>query len=315
MNQQLDPAALLALMQQMQQQLADQQDQLLRLSSQQRPEPRFHLPDPPRFDGKPFTLRIWLPAIQAKIAADQLQNQQAFDYVYNRLEPPQQASILHLRDNSASGPDQIFEYFQRICHNPREKQENILRFTNIRQKEEESLIAYIARFERFAHQADIKLYNIELAVFVTTTLHRGLRYKLRDTVEQTNDTIFNLTYNEYLALLQTYDRRQPRNQPPRQLRLPAPAASKEKSIRFEPEPMDISVNRTRIKPDSVQKRDTVKLSQPPDQRTSAARWNRRAKNDTCYYCGSFNHYIKECPWTENRTASPTSTISDSDSNG
>ncbi|PKX91381.1 uncharacterized protein P174DRAFT_443405, partial [Aspergillus novofumigatus IBT 16806] len=36
------------------------QTQLLSMS-------RSCLPDPPRFDGKPYTLRTWLPSIQAKL--------------------------------------------------------------------------------------------------------------------------------------------------------------------------------------------------------------------------------------------------------
>ncbi|KAF2176659.1 hypothetical protein K469DRAFT_722174, partial [Zopfia rhizophila CBS 207.26] len=42
--------------------------------------PRTHLPDPPRFDGKPLTLRTWLPSIRAKLRSDQLAGADAFDY-------------------------------------------------------------------------------------------------------------------------------------------------------------------------------------------------------------------------------------------
>ncbi|KAJ5909246.1 hypothetical protein N7495_001928 [Penicillium taxi] len=136
----MDQTNLLALVQQMQQQLSDQQNQLLAIASQQNQNQHYHLPDPPRFDGKPFTLR-----------------RQAFNYIYNRLEPPQQASVLHLQDKA--NPDQIFQYFQRLCYNPREKQENILRFANIRQRDDESLIAYLARFERLSHEASIGLVD------------------------------------------------------------------------------------------------------------------------------------------------------------
>ncbi|KAA8641714.1 uncharacterized protein ATNIH1004_011573 [Aspergillus tanneri] len=34
--------------------------------------PRSRLPDPPRFNGKPYTLRTWLPSIKAKLRSDQL---------------------------------------------------------------------------------------------------------------------------------------------------------------------------------------------------------------------------------------------------
>jgi hypothetical protein len=266
MNQQLDNGALLALVQQMQQQLAEQQSQLLSLASRQSLQPdqtRFHLPDPPLFDGKPFSLRTWLPAMQAKLNADGLTGQQAFEYTYSRLEPPQQASVLHLK--RTNDPNQIFRYFQRICHNPREKQESILRFANVRQKDDESLIAYLARFERLAHEAGVSLQD--QWIFATTTLHRGLRRSLREALEQASDTLFELSYEEYLDILQRYDRRQPRpfqrqSSPQQRQRQPAP------------EPMDLSVNRTKI--------------------SREARQRQRQQKGLCRYCGSPDHYIDQC---------------------
>lgn len=268
MNQQLDNGALLALMQQMQQQLADQQSQLLSLASRQSQQPeqaRFRLPDPPRFDGKPFSLRTWLPSIQAKLNADGLTGQQAFDYVYNRLETPQQSSVLHLRETN--DPDQIFQYFQRICHNPREKQENILRFANVRQKDDESLIAYLARFERLAHEAGVSPQD--QWIFATTTLHRGLRRPLREALEQSSDTLFELPYSEYLEILQRYDRRQPRSQ-----QYQRPSSPQKHQRQLASEPMDLSVNHTKL--------------------SREARQRQRQKEGLCRYCGSPDHYIDQC---------------------
>ncbi|KAJ5894424.1 hypothetical protein N7495_006115 [Penicillium taxi] len=267
----MDQTNLLALVQQIQQQLSDQQNQLLAIASQQNQNQHYHLPDPPRFDGKPFTLRTWLPAIQAKLEADGLTGRQAFNYIYNRLEPPQQASVLHLQDKA--NPDQIFQYFQRLCYNPREKQENILRFANIRQRDDESLIAYLARFERLSHEASIGL--VDQALFAITTLHRGLRRPLRETLEQVSDSLFSLSYEAYIEFLQRYDRRQPRfqtqpeprNQPNFQKK---PQNQSQNQSQNQPtssqfinqlEPMDLSVNTTKTRPISPSNQVRIRTAQ------------------------------------------------------
>ncbi|OOQ89953.1 hypothetical protein PEBR_05705 [Penicillium brasilianum] len=184
---------LFALIQQLQQQLVDQQRQLEALTPTR---PQFRLPDPPRFDGRPFSLKTWLPAIQAKLRSDGLVGQSAFDYVYDRLEPPQQASVLHLRETNPT-PEAVFQYFERLCHNPREKQDAVLRFANIRQKDDESLVAYLARFERLSHEAKVH----QQGLLRTITLHRGLRPALRQILEQSYDTLFDLEYDNYIELL------------------------------------------------------------------------------------------------------------------
>ncbi|CEJ61848.1 hypothetical protein PMG11_10365 [Penicillium brasilianum] len=172
---------LFALIQQLQQQLVDQ------------------------FDGRPFSLKTWLPAIQAKLRSDGLVGQPAFNYVYDRLEPSQQASVLHLRETNPT-PEAVFQYFERLCYNPREKQDAVLRFANIRQKDDESLVAYLARFERLSHEAKVHQQDL----LRTITLHRGLRPTLRQILEQSYDTLFDLEYDDYIELLQRHDRRQQR---------------------------------------------------------------------------------------------------------
>jgi hypothetical protein len=171
--------------------------------------------------------------------------------------------VLHLRETN--DPNQIFQYFQRICHNPREKQESILRFANVRQKDDESLIAYLARFERLAHEAGVNLQD--QCIFATTTLHRGLRRTLREALEQASDTLFELSYEEYLEILQRYDRRQPR---PFQRQ----SSPQQRQRQLSPEPMDLSVNRTKI--------------------SREARQRQRQQEGLCRYYGSPDHYIDQC---------------------
>ncbi|KAK1914148.1 hypothetical protein P3342_007394 [Pyrenophora teres f. teres] len=131
------------LVQQLQQELQNQRAEILslresvtQLQTQYQPPSaaqtrvRVRLPDPPKFDGKPRATHL-AAVYQSKIRSDQLDGADAFDYVWDRLEQPQQASILHLREQSEEksdwDPEQIFSFFQRLCHNPREQQEAIQR--------------------------------------------------------------------------------------------------------------------------------------------------------------------------------------------
>ncbi|KAK7181378.1 hypothetical protein PSPO01_12474 [Paraphaeosphaeria sporulosa] len=143
MSSQPDPVYLL--IQQLQQELQNQRSKIQQLRAdlsaartdvhqlqiQTRSATRARLPNPPRFNRKPLSLRTWLPSIRAKLRSDQLTRADAFDY----------------------DPEDIFSFFQRLYHNPREQQEAIQRFSLVRQREDESLIAYLAQFERLAFEA------------------------------------------------------------------------------------------------------------------------------------------------------------------
>ncbi|KAI0568424.1 hypothetical protein Alg130_12130, partial [Pyrenophora tritici-repentis] len=107
----------------------------------------------------------------------------------------------------------IFSFFQRLCHNPREQQEAIQRFSLVRQRDEESLIAYLARFERLAYEAGASTWPDTSRISV---LHRGLRSSLRQSLEESNDSLFTIPYDEYVELVQSLDRRSRRPQPPQQ---------------------------------------------------------------------------------------------------
>ncbi|THC87364.1 hypothetical protein EYZ11_013191 [Aspergillus tanneri] len=213
-------------MQQMQQQLADQQSQLLSLASrqsQQLDQTRFRLPDPPR---RQSVLASHMAPIDTSKAY--------------RRRPYWPASIW------------------------------------------------------LSHEASINLQGQQ--IFATTTLHRGLRRPLREALEQASDTLFELSYEEYLEILQRYDRRQPR---PFQRQ----SSPQQRQRQLAPEPMDLSVNRTKISRETRQRQ--------------------RQQEGLCRYCGSPDHYINQCndpTWnTQYRyrrsslTSSSTSSLSDAES--
>lgn len=249
------------------------------------------LPDPPRFDGKPFSLRTWLPSIRAKLRSSQLHGADAFDYIWDRLEQPQQASVLHLRQSAESSqswdPEVLFLYFQRLCHNPREQQEAISRYTSVRQRDDESLIAFLARFERLTHEADAASWPDAARV---STLHRGLRAALRTVVEESHDSCFQLLYDEYVELVQRHDRR---------TRAPRPPQAPVKKEQHRAEDMEV---------DTTQPRANVARFAPPSPPTSISdRRAHRLGHGLCFCCGSGDHWINDCPRSRSRS------LSDSDS--
>lgn len=299
-SQPSDQPALFMLVQQLQQELQNQrlEIQSLRntvdhLQTQHQPASRLRLPDPPRFDGKPYSLRTWLPSIRAKLRADQLSGASAFEYVWHRLEQPQQASILHLRQSSDEDqswdPEEIFSYFQRLCHNPREQQEAIQRFSNVRQKDDESLIAYLARFERLSYEAGANSWP---DVSRVTSLHRGLRLTLRQPLEESNDSLFSLSYNDYVESLQGLDRRT-RRQPASSRNQTSSRQPVTSTQPVQPFPIDdpMVLNNTSFHDLS----HTRSCSPASTSSTLSDRQSFRYNNDLCYCCGSKHHWIKDCP--------------------
>ncbi|KAL6150629.1 hypothetical protein ACJBU6_10908 [Exserohilum turcicum] len=313
--------ALLLLVQQLQQELQNQRSEItslrdsvaqlqLQLQSRQHPNDaqtrvRVRLPDPPKFDGKPHTLRTWLPSIRAKLRSDQLTGADAFDYVWDRLEQPQQASILHLREQSEElsdwDPEQIFSFFQRLCHNPREQQEAIQRFSQIRQRDDESLIAYLARFERLSFEAKASSWP---DISRVTTLHRGLRQSLRQKLEELNDSLFSLPYDQYVETMQSAERRSKRfpSSQPSQPSQPSQSSQPNQSSRNRfSQQMDIDPIRVNA---ARPARPSRSRSSSTSSSASADRREYRLLNDLCLCCGSANHWIESCP--KSRSARPAS---------
>jgi len=279
----------MALIQQLQQELQNQrmEIQTLRTDVQrlqtQPPFPRSSLPDPPRFDGKSYTLRTWLPSIRAKLRSSHLTGADAFDYVWDRLEQPQQASVLHIRQSAEISqtwdPEILFQFFIRLCHNPREHQEAVQRLTTIRQRDDESLIAYLARFERFIYEADALSWPDVTRV---TALHRGLRSTLRQSLEESNDSLFSLPYDSYVELVQRTDRRSHRPQHQKDFQKPTRA----------PEPIiDDPMQIVALDIDSF---STTSPSIISSRCSSTHRHEHRIEKDLCFYCGSSEHWIADC---------------------
>jgi hypothetical protein len=312
--------AMMLLVQQLQQELQNQRSEIVSLRESvaqlqnqiqnqslnaAQTRVRARLPDPPKFDGKPHMLRTWLPSIKAKLRSDGLEGAEAFDYVWDRLEQPQQASILHLRQQSEEqsdwDPNQIFSFFQRLCHNPREQQEAIQRFSQVRQRDDESLIAYLARFERLSFEAKASSWP---DISRVTTLHRGLRQSLRQKLEESNDSLFSLTYDQYVETMQSAERRSKRFQSSQPSQPSQPSQSSQSNRNRFSQQMDID-------PIRVNAARPARLSRSRSSSTSSSssadRRDYRLSNDLCLCCGSASHWINSCP--ESRSARPASPAS------
>ena len=74
---------------------------------------------------------------------------------------------------------------------------------SIRQREEELLIAYLARFKRFVYKANASSWPDVSRVIV---LHRGFRPALRQSLKESSDTLFSLLYSKYVKLVQRLNR-------------------------------------------------------------------------------------------------------------
>src|SRR6266480_31239 len=254
------------------------------------PSARHPLPDPPKFDGKSYLLRTWLPAMRAKIRTDGMTGQHAFYYAWDRLEVGQQGLALPLLDTAESTQawdhETIFSLLERVHHNPYVQQEARDKLTHIRQVEE-GLSTYITRFERLLYEAGAKDSwpdDIKISTFTN-----GLRSTLKIPVQQ--QLTVPSDYNGYVQLVQQLDRRS-RSAAPRP---PAPAPVGD--------PMQIG---------SVEIGALV--ANPPQRAASASpelHWDRR-KQGHCVRCGSYDHWVHRCPLLPySRTASPTSSHSDS----
>jgi Retrotransposon gag protein len=239
------------------------------------PSMRQILPDPPKFDGKPYMLRTWLPAMRAKIREDGRVGQNAFYYTWDRLEASQQGLALLLLDTAESTQawdhEEIFTLLERVNHNPYAQQEARDKLTHIRQGEE-GLSAYIVRFERLLYEAGAKDSwpdDIKISTFTN-----GLRSTLKTLVQQ--QLTVPSEYNGYVQLVQQLDRRS-RSAAPRPS--PAPPAGDPMQIgSIEIAALDLNAN----------------SHQRATSTSPELRWDRR-KQGLCVRCGSQDHWVHRCP--------------------
>jgi hypothetical protein len=158
---------------------------------------------------------------------------------------------------------------------------DVQRLTTVRQRDDECLIAYLARFERFIFEADASTWP---DVTLVTTLHRGLRPALRQSLDESHDSLFSLSYDAYIEFLQSKGRRSRHSH------------SHLKKNTSDP----MQLNAVEI--------NTLDIDSPStaSSQSSISRHEQRLEQELCFYCGSSEHWIADC---RQRAPSSSSSVS------
>ncbi|KAJ5135482.1 uncharacterized protein N7515_004760 [Penicillium bovifimosum] len=162
------------------------------------------LPDPEKFTGSIVKYDTWDAAIRAKLAIDGPaigDSTAQFHYVYMNLSSQVQAMVLPqlatARDNDSHDYQTILDQLRRVYDNPNKVQEAEDRLLSVRQGADESLAAYIAKFERLLYEARGQHWP---DVTKISAFRKGLQATMRNRLTQQ----LNLprTYPEFLKIVQ-----------------------------------------------------------------------------------------------------------------
>jgi hypothetical protein len=174
-------------------------------SNQQHPRgPKSSLPDPEKFTGQALKHDTWDAAIKAKFRIDGQAIGDAtaqFYYVYLNLDSKVQAMVLpqlaHAEESGTYDYKTILDQLPRVYNNPNKVQEAEDRLLALKQDNNDSLAAYIAKFERVLYEAKGQDWP---DVTKISTFRKGLNSTLRNRLTQQ----LNLprTYPEFLRVVQ-----------------------------------------------------------------------------------------------------------------
>ena len=122
------------------------------------------------------------------------------------------------------------------------------------------------------------------------TLHRGLCSSLHQTIENSNDSLFSLSYNDYVEQVQISDHCICQNLSVKSAQSIQPV---QKHDLMNTSTHSISV--ACVNADDVS--DALLSSESESEPRSSAfcRWSHRLANNLCLCCGSTNHWIAACP--------------------
>lgn len=160
---------------QMSNQMNTLQTGLLTKKAEHRPKP--YLPDPKDPLRDAIQWDTWLPGVKAKLEIDtpSLGPPVAqFWYIFNNLlDPKVKAMVLLLANNKSvtPTPDLLFESLGRVFDNPNKASQAAEKLQRIRQGDQESISAYLARYERLLYEADATAWPDMAKV---STLRTGL---------------------------------------------------------------------------------------------------------------------------------------------
>jgi hypothetical protein len=264
----------------------------------QRPKPC--LPDPEKFNGKPFHFDTWLPSIEAKLEVDgeAIGNPIAqFYYVYYNLEATVQSTVLpQLAAAKASkswDPSSILTQLQRIYHDPHKAKRAEDKLFELSQGTTESLASYVARFERAIFEANAVNWPDANKIPV---FRKGLRQVIKDRLD--NQLLLPDDYPGFLKVVQQLSGRSyaSASVPASAPRFP-PATQQRPS-----DPMDLS--NLELNTLSFQTGQRRSASPPRARSTSPAQRQVLRLEGKCVRCGSSRHWVSDCPLEPHRPTSP-----------
>jgi len=262
-----------------------QRDEILVLRSQAPTKPKPSLPDPEKFNGQSHKFDTWLPSIKAKLQVD---NQAIGDsvahfyYVFLNLESHVQAMVLpqlsQAEESSTWNYNTILNQLARVYDNPNKVQEAKDKLLSLRQGTD-SVPLYISKFERVLYEArgqDWPDIN-KISVF-----RNGLNSTIRGRLNQQ----LNLParYPEFVRIVQQLSGRSTTTTTSSST--PSTALVHSGQSRGL-DPMDInsiSLNAIDIGPTA-----------PRARSVSPARREQYRKEGRCVRCGSYDHWVGNCP--------------------
>lgn len=263
---------------QLQAELQRQREEITFLRSNRSTKPC--LPDPERFNGQSFKFDTWLPSIKAKLRVDG----QAigdpiaqFYYVYLNLDSSVQAMVLPQLSQAESDENwdhtTILDQLSRVYDNPNKQQEAEDKLYTIRQNND-SLSAYIAKFERTLYEAGGQAWN---DVNKISSFRNGLNTTIKNRlVQQLN---MPRTYPEFLRTVQQLAARST---------MPTPTTN--------PLPQTTHTRHDQMDLNVLSFNALDRYSAPPQQARSISPPLREQyrKDGKCVRCGSQDHWVKDC---------------------
>ena len=276
-------------------------------SRQSRPKPA--LPDPDKFSGQSHKYDTWLPSIKAKLRVDGEaigDSVAQFYYVYLNLDSHVQAMVLpqlsQAEESEAWDYTTILDQLSRVYDNPNKVQEAEDKLFALKQGTD-SIPTYTAKFERVLYEARGQNWP---DVNKISTFRNGLNSTIRGRLAQQ----LNLPrrYADFVRVVQqlsgsgfgfsSSSTARPLNT------LPSAASSS----RPAGEPMDIGY---------IGAIDTATRSpSPPRARSiSPQRREQYRKEGRCVRCGSYSHWVANCPQQSHKPGKVVITAVNDDDSG
>jgi hypothetical protein len=229
-------------------------------------KPKPSLPDPEKFSGQSYKFDTWLPSIKAKLRIDSesIGDPVAqFYYVYLNLDSQVQAMVLPQLSQAEESQSWSYmttlDQLSRVYDNPNKVQEAEDKLLSLKQGNE-SLHAYIAKFERILYEARGQNWP---DVNKISTFRNGLSSTIRGRLSQQ----LNLprSYPDFIRVVQQLAGRSSSSS------FPQASTSGNSSGNYHSEPMDLNAITTQ------QQRELRELGV------------------CCIRCRSVDHWVRDCP--------------------